>query len=250
MTLPPLLNRLARLLITLTVPLVLITGAVRLVTQPWFPALEYRRPDFPADPLGMPTEERLRLARAAVRYLAWPRSTADLTTLTLPDGRPAFNPRELRHMADVKRIYDALTNAALLALLLAMIATWHLARTDPFALYTNLALGGLFTLILLGGLGLWMLFGFETFFVAFHHLFFEGDSWLFPATDTLIRLFPLPFWMHAGMLVTAIIVILALLTITLGKKAGHVLSGAARDRRTLPPSHPPEQGKPPPPSTP
>ncbi len=247
---PTPLDRLARLLITLAIPLVLTMSVVRLVTRPWFPALEYRRPDFPADPLGMPTDERLRLARAAVRYLAWPRSAADLAALTLPDGRPAFNSRELRHMADVKRVYDALTDAALLALLLALIAARHLARTAPRALCTALALGGLLTLILLSSLGLWMLLGFDAFFVAFHRLFFEGNSWLFPATDTLIRLFPLPFWMHAGMLVAAIVVGLALILILLGKKACPALSGVARDRRTAPPSHPPGRGEPRPPSTP
>ena len=32
------------------------------------------------------------------------------------------------------------------------------------------------------------------FFTAFHKLFFEGDSWLFLYSDTLIRLFPIRFW--------------------------------------------------------
>jgi integral membrane protein (TIGR01906 family) len=35
---------------------------------------------------------------------------------------------------------------------------------------------------------------FWAFFSGFHGLFFEGDSWLFAYTDTLIRLFPIRFW--------------------------------------------------------
>ena len=35
---------------------------------------------------------------------------------------------------------------------------------------------------------------FNVFFTQFHHLFFEGDSWLFLFSDTLIRLFPIRFW--------------------------------------------------------
>ena len=31
----------------------------------------------------------------------------------------------------------------------------------------------------------------------FHELFFSGGSWLFLYSDTLIRLFPLPFWQDA-----------------------------------------------------
>jgi integral membrane protein (TIGR01906 family) len=38
---------------------------------------------------------------------------------------------------------------------------------------------------------------FWNFFAGFHALFFEGDSWLFLYSDTLIRLFPLRFWQDA-----------------------------------------------------
>ena len=38
---------------------------------------------------------------------------------------------------------------------------------------------------------------FWNFFAGFHSLFFEGDSWLFLYSDTLIRLFPLRFWQDA-----------------------------------------------------
>jgi uncharacterized membrane protein len=38
---------------------------------------------------------------------------------------------------------------------------------------------------------------FWNFFAGFHSLFFEGDSWLFLFSDTLIRLFPIRFWQDA-----------------------------------------------------
>ena len=38
---------------------------------------------------------------------------------------------------------------------------------------------------------------FFSFFAGFHSLFFEGDSWLFLYSDTLIRLFPIRFWQDA-----------------------------------------------------
>jgi uncharacterized membrane protein len=41
---------------------------------------------------------------------------------------------------------------------------------------------------LFGALAFWQ------FFTLFHGLFFEGDSWLFLYSDTLIRLFPIRFW--------------------------------------------------------
>jgi integral membrane protein (TIGR01906 family) len=47
---------------------------------------------------------------------------------------------------------------------------------------------------------------FDWFFVLFHRVFFQGDSWLFAYSDTLIQLFPVQFWMDAtaGMAVLAV----------------------------------------------
>jgi integral membrane protein (TIGR01906 family) len=41
---------------------------------------------------------------------------------------------------------------------------------------------------------------FNWLFTQFHALFFEGSTWLFPTTDTLIRLFPERFWIDAFVL--------------------------------------------------
>jgi len=38
---------------------------------------------------------------------------------------------------------------------------------------------------------------FDWLFTQFHHLFFEGNSWLFLYSDTLIRLYPERFWVDA-----------------------------------------------------
>jgi integral membrane protein (TIGR01906 family) len=46
---------------------------------------------------------------------------------------------------------------------------------------------------------------FWQFFTAFHSLFFEGDSWLFLYSDTLIRLFPIRFWQDAFLYAAAIV---------------------------------------------
>ncbi|RPJ17838.1 MAG: DUF1461 domain-containing protein, partial [Chloroflexi bacterium] len=45
---------------------------------------------------------------------------------------------------------------------------------------------------------------FWTFFSGLHTLFFEGDSWLFHFSDTLIRLFPIRFWQDAFLLAAII----------------------------------------------
>jgi integral membrane protein (TIGR01906 family) len=46
----------------------------------------------------------------------------------------------------------------------------------------------------MGVLALTLVVAFSLLFVGFHRIFFEGDSWLFLHSDTLIRLFPERFW--------------------------------------------------------
>jgi integral membrane protein (TIGR01906 family) len=52
-----------------------------------------------------------------------------------------------------------------------------------------------------------MLVNWSKFFVAFHGLFFEGDSWLFDYSDTLIRLFPMPFWIDIAAVVVGLLLV-------------------------------------------
>jgi len=37
-------------------------------------------------------------------------------------------------------------------------------------------------------------FAFGVLFVGFHRIFFEGSTWIFPYSDTFIRLYPERFW--------------------------------------------------------
>ncbi|MGC9522145.1 MAG: TIGR01906 family membrane protein [Anaerolineae bacterium] len=204
-------------LITLAVPIVLTMTAVRLLTLPWYPTWQYSREGFPEDPLGLSREERLRLARGTIGFLNVPWRVDTLERLALPDGSPAYGPRELEHMDDVKAVYNALTLLALLLAVAAVIAVWGLIRRQArCAIWGALAQGGALTLAVLLGLGLWMLVGFNAFFTFFHGLFFESGTWVFSYSDTLIRLFPLPFWQDAGLLIAAGVSAVSLLLLVVG----------------------------------
>jgi integral membrane protein (TIGR01906 family) len=205
-----------RLIIVLAVPIVLTMMMVRLLTLPWYPAWQYGRPGFPADPLGMPRDERLRLAQASIRFLNIPWQTAMLQDLRFDDGTPAYEEQELEHMDDVKDVYNALTFLAVVMGVAAMVAVVFLRRgrgekgTGCGALWTSLGQGATMTLGLLLALGVWMLMDFDGFFTFFHSLFFEPGTWLFSYSDTLIRLFPLPFWQDAGFIVAGGVSVLSL----------------------------------------
>lgn len=206
------------ILLAVCVPVILVVGAVRIVSWPWFAAWEYNRSGFPADPSGLSTGERFYLARATILFLNLPTDLSRLERLELPDGSPAYQDRELQHMLDVKRLYDSVTVVALFALVVAVIAGWALLRRDaPTVFWGALSNGALFTLLLLLGLGILMLLSWNQFFTAFHGLFFEPGTWRFAYTDTLIRLFPMRFWRDAGLLVVGLVSVVALGAAFLGR---------------------------------
>jgi integral membrane protein (TIGR01906 family) len=207
-----------RILIVISVPFVLTMGVVRIFTLPWYPAWAYERAAFPADPGGMPEAWRLYLAQRCIAYLNLPRGVISLEELHLLDGSPAFNDREISHMADVKRVYGQLTAFAAVALVMAISAGWVLHRRWPSPeVWRALSDGGLLTVLILSVLGVWMLVGWEVFFTQFHAVFFEGGSWLFRWDDTLIRLFPMAFWQWAGLMVAGIVGGIALLLALAGR---------------------------------
>jgi integral membrane protein (TIGR01906 family) len=120
-------------------------------------------------------------------------------------------------MDDVKRVYNALTLAAAIALGLAVVAAVHLVRQgDRCSVWTAVCQGSVATLVLLAVLVVWMVIGFERFFELFHGLFFEDGTWLFLYSDTLIRLFPLRFWQDAGLIVGGGVSLLSVVLLRVG----------------------------------
>ena len=52
-------------------------------------------------------------------------------------------------------------------------------------------------MMLIAALILFVLVAFTQVFTLFHRVFFEGNTWIFLFSDTLIRLFPIRFWQDA-----------------------------------------------------
>jgi len=201
--------RLVQILVVLALPLCLLAADVRLVTGHWFVRWEYGKADFPPDPYGLSTAERTRLAGVCVDYLVTDADIALLADLRLSSGQAAFNARELRHMADVQAVFGGVMTAGVIAGLVlagglvALAVPARARRHAPAALLS----GSLFTLALLVALGALMLVNWWRFFDAFHSLFFEGNSWLFDYSDTLIRLFPMRFWTDAAAVIVGLLIV-------------------------------------------
>jgi len=191
--------------VTIIVPMMLIGLAIRVLLTPLFYRLEYNMPYFPPDEYGFTKADRLKWTPYAVNYLLNNADISYLGNLRFDDGRPLYNERELRHMVDVKRV----TQSALrfwyisLALLLGLgIWAWFGGWWQYYLL--GLKRGGWLMVLLAGLIATIVIVGialnpnvFDDFFIFFHSLFFEGNSWLFLFSDTLIRLFPIRFWEDA-----------------------------------------------------
>ncbi len=192
-------------LVAILIPLALIGLGLRLLLSNAFLQIEYNMPYFPRDEYGFTKEDRLRWAPYAVDYLVNNEGISYLGDLKFDDGTALYNERELSHMEDVKRVTKGALNVwyVTLAVLLAL-GVWSRLSGWGQAYRQGLMRGGWLMVGLAAVIGLIVLVGisinpnvFWEFFTAFHQLFFEGDSWLFLYSDTLIRLFPLRFWQDA-----------------------------------------------------
>jgi integral membrane protein (TIGR01906 family) len=174
-----------------------LTSILPLISRP-FLRLQYARPDIPAS-TKFSAQQRLAIAEATFYYPFSNEDISYLADLRGEDGLPLFNERELTHMVDVQvfahrgLVFDLVLGV----LVAASVATLALLPE----LRQNLAVYLFGASLVAPGLALVALvvvpLQFQWFMVTFHQLFFVGDSWLFPRSDTLIQLFPPQFWLDA-----------------------------------------------------
>lgn len=191
--------------VAILIPIALIGLGLRVLLTPVFLQIEYNMPYFPPDPYDFTKEDRLKWAPYALEYLVNSADISYLGDLKFEDGSPLYNERELSHMADVKRVTQGALNVWYISLaLLVVLGGWSWREGWMQTYREGLRRGGWLMVGLAGAIGLIAMVGilinpniFYSFFAGFHALFFEGDSWLFLFSDTLIRLFPLRFWQDA-----------------------------------------------------
>lgn len=179
--------------LTLLMPFVLIITSLYLFMTPQFIQWQYSQPDFPPADLFTP-EQRTLNAIETVLYVRGDRSEQQLRDLGV------YNEREVKHLVDVYNVtkpFLILNPLAMIAMAAAFFFLWR----DPLTRHNagiGLFFGGIFTFIVMAAIGLFAVFAFDAFFVAFHRVFFEGETWLFNYTDSLIQFYPELFWMKAS----------------------------------------------------
>ncbi len=176
--------------------MILISG-IRFCLTPLFIDLEYDSPGFPTDKYGFSRDIRTEYAYQSVDYLIGKLTDIEFQVISLPDGKPLFNEREFSHMQDVRDLTVIVLRVwyfSIGAILVGIFLAWQLGWKKELHKAGKMAGMLIFLFILFVLLGVFL--NFDQLFTAFHSIFFEGDSWLFYTNDSLIRLFPTPFWIN------------------------------------------------------
>ncbi len=179
--------------IVILMPFCIILTSLYVFMTPAFVQFEYSQPGFPPSERFTP-EARYYNATQTVRYVVGQMSLTDLENLGV------YNDREIKHLVDVQNVARAAFTVHALSGLLIALGLIVLARSPLTRLWAARSLwsGAILTLLVIAAIGIFSLVAFDQFFVTFHHLFFEGNSWLFLYTDSLIQFYPEPFWEAAS----------------------------------------------------
>ena len=158
------------------------------------------------------TEEDLRHVAGQIRHYF--NSTDEpllVKTQVYGEERELFNPREVQHMRDVKRLVWWVYAAAAVSCIYLLSATsWGFIVNGRgfLGLLAQRVIRGMALMgILVVVAGIFASAGFDTLFLKLHQLAFANDLWqLDPRRDYLIVIFPQGFWLDATMRVVALTV--------------------------------------------
>jgi len=208
---PRWLSNLLTLVLIIGIPPFLILSNIFLFMTPQWLDYEYGKPDFPKAQLFDDTDRRYNAAEY-IEYLRGNRTLEQFKALDV------YQDREIKHMVDVRNLVDkvkVIDPVLGVLLVVALVAlTWKTA-TRALAARGLLSGGGL-TILLFCAIGLFAATGFNTFFTDFHRIFYEGDSWLFLYTDSLIQFYPLPFWFDTSIALVGLTIVEAIVIAAIG----------------------------------
>lgn len=115
------------------------------------------------------------------------------------DGRDGFDATAVSHLADVAAVIRWASRVTVLCALLAVAWLVLCVRQSRWReLAEGLRAGAVISVSVVVLAGLAGSADFDTFFSAFHGVFFAAGTWTFPYDSLLIQLFPEPFWVAAG----------------------------------------------------
>jgi len=114
-------------------------------------------------------------------------------------NREFFNNLEKSHMVDVKNLFQigyAIRNIAVVVFFITFLCAFVYKKRPALREYAKSFISIILIFVTAcGGLVLVILSNFDKYFTIFHEIFFDNDMWILdPATDLLINIVPLPFF--------------------------------------------------------
>ncbi len=198
--------RLARLLLLISVPIILVATPLYVLITPGYVHRAYARPTFPPS-TRFGQQERQRLSDVLVNYLRGRATLQEMQELRTDAGQIALRPSEVQHMVDVKQVTDGFFSAHVFASVLALASSIVLLKRRPLAWAHSVRQGIWIVIGVIAVVAVAAAADFDLFFTLFHRIFFQEGTWLFFYEDTLIQLYPLPFWIRAVAEISIIIVV-------------------------------------------
>lgn len=148
---------------------------------------------------GLPDKDYGPMAEMITGYIGGTVGEFQYTmTGLLGEEHLAFHADEQQHMADCLALFKLdrtviLVCAALIGVL--TVALYCLHKKQSTAL--GCLIGTILAFVCVAALGIGAAIDFDALFILFHRLSFSNGLWMMnPATDMLIRLMPLPFFIH------------------------------------------------------
>jgi len=152
---------------------------------------------------GISEADLLHLDVDLANYLAGKYDDPNLEIEVYGQMQPAFNERELAHLADCRKLFAPTMNLWLnIGMAVAGVGLIMLARERMITRGSLTALCAASAAIILpvAILGVWAAVDFDSAFTFFHKLLFTNDLWLLnPETDLLIRICPASMFANMGL---------------------------------------------------
>ncbi|MCL2225354.1 MAG: TIGR01906 family membrane protein [Defluviitaleaceae bacterium] len=182
-----------------------------------------------AETIGISHEDLTHVTTELLRYMRGRRDSLEGITAVVAGrnevasrvyGQNFFSETEIRHMVDVRRLYEQLFAARNVAffLLIALVLGMLLIQDNPLFLLARcsreILAGFLAVMVVLAGV---IAIDFGRSWDIFHYIFFRGDAanyWrLMPFEDLMINMYPLHFFLHISIFVAVLVVIMSAIII-------------------------------------
>ncbi len=153
-------------------------------------------------------EEKLALATKTIEYI---RGIIDENQL----DKSVFTEKEINHLSDVRNLVFNALRIHLIATVLTVVSTLILKneKVSIHKIKQCFYIGLFLTIVITLIVGMVTILDFNIAFIKFHQIFFTGGSWLFLPSDTLIKLFPIEFWINSAKILLVLTVTEVLLAL-------------------------------------